>query len=82
MIYTLQRALMALYGSLGGDCADLENVESIGYLICAIAKLGLGDKISAASVKELPELPEDDGTYSLQVTIADGEATYTWESVT
>ena len=37
MMRTLQNALMALYGSLGGDCADLENTESIGYLICAIA---------------------------------------------
>ena len=82
MIYTLQRALMALYGSLGGDCADLENVESIGYLICAIAKLGLGDKIKTASVKELPDLPEEDGTYALQLVIADGEATLTWEDAT
>ena len=82
MIYTLQRALMALYGSLGGDCADLENVESIGYLICAIAKLGLGDKIKTCSVKELPDLPEEDGTYALQLVIADGEATLTWEDAT
>lgn len=82
MIYTLQRALMALYGSLGGDCADLENVESIGYLICAIAKLGLGDKIKTASVKELPDLPEEDGTYALQLVIADGEATLNWEDAT
>ena len=27
-----------------------------------------------------PELPEEDGAYVLTVTIADGEATYSWES--
>ena len=78
---TLQRALIALYGSLGGDSATLENPVSIVSLITEIAKLNLGTAIDAASVKELPTLPEDDGTYTLQVAIADGEATYSWESV-
>lgn len=27
-----------------------------------------------------PELPEEDGVYVLTVTMADGEATYSWES--
>ena len=75
---TLQHALMALYGSLGGDCADLTDTESIGYLILAIAKLGLGDKIKTASVKELPDLPDADGTYTLQLVVSEGEATLTW----
>lgn len=79
---TIQNALIVLYGSLGGDYADLSNPESIGYLICAIAGLGIGDKVKAASVKELPELPEDDGTYTLQLVIDDGEATFTWEAAT
>lgn len=29
-----------------------------------------------------PELPENDGAYVLTVTIADGEATWSWESTT
>lgn len=78
---TLQQALIALYGSLGGDSATLANPVSIVSLITEIAKLNLGAAIDAASVKELPPLPEDDGTYTLQVTIADGEATYSWEAV-
>lgn len=76
---TLQHALIALYGSLGGDSATLANPVSIVSLITEIAKLNIGAGVAAA--KELPALPEDDGTYTLQVTIADGEATYTWESV-
>lgn len=78
---TLQYALMALYGSLGGDIAELKNPESIGALICDIAKLGIGDEIKTASAQELPEMPEDDGTYSLQLVITDGEATLSWEAV-
>lgn len=76
---TLQQALIALYGSLGGDSATIANPDSIVSLITEIAKLNLGAAIDAAA--ELPALPEDDGTYTLQVTIADGEATYTWEAV-
>lgn len=79
---TIQNALIALYGSLGGNYADLTNPESIGYLICDIAKLGIGDKVKTASIKELPELPEDDGTYTLQLVMDDGEATLTWEAAT
>ena len=78
---TLQNALIALYGSLGGNSANLPNVESIGALICEIAKLNLGAAISGASVKELPPLPDDDGTYSLQLVIDEGEATLSWEAV-
>ena len=78
---TLQQALIALYGSLGGDSATLKNRNSVMWLIYEIAKLNLGASITAASVKELPTLPEDDGTYTLQVVIADGEATYSWEAV-
>ena len=29
-----------------------------------------------------PELPEEDGAYVLTVTMADGEATYSWEATT
>ena len=78
---TLQQALIALYGSLGGDSATLENPVSLVSLITEIAKLNLGAAIDAASVKELPTLPEEDGTYTLQVVIADGEATFAWETV-
>ena len=30
----------------------------------------------------LPEYPESDGTYSLQLVVADGSATLSWEAVT
>ena len=77
---TIQNALIALYGALGGDTATMNDRVSIGALICEIAKLNLGAAISGASVKELPPFPEDDGTYTLQLVVADGEATLTWES--
>ena len=78
---TLQNALIALYGSLGGDTTALTERDNIGALICAIAKLNVGAEISGAAVKELPAFPEEDGTYSLQLVMADGEATLTWETV-
>ena len=77
---TLQNALIALYGSLGGDRETLSNPENIGALLCDIAKLNLGASISGASVKELPPFPEDDGTYTLQLVMDEGEAALTWES--
>ena len=80
MVKTLQNALKALYGSLGGDSTTLVD-DSIGAIICAIAKLDIGASITAASVKELPALPDDDGTYTLQLVMADGEATLSWEAV-
>lgn len=79
---TLQNALVALYGSLGGDIAALPNPENIGCLIYAIALLGIGDNLKAALIKELPDIPEDDGTYALQLVVDDGEATLTWEAAT
>lgn len=77
---TLQNALIALYGSLGGDRETLSNHENIGALLCDIAKLNLGASISGASVKELPPFPEDDGTYTLQLVMDEGEAALTWEA--
>ena len=35
---------------------------------------------AAVAVKELPELPESDGTYGLQLVVDDGEGTLTWEA--
>lgn len=40
----------------------------------------LQTRMTAAEVKELPELPDTDGTYSLQLVMNDGEATLTWEA--
>ena len=37
----------------------------------------LGD-ISTAAGGVLPKLPTEDGTYTLKVTVADGEATLSW----
>ena len=75
---TLQRALIALYGSLGGDYADLDNPSNITDLISEIAKLNIGNQIALA--KELPALPDDDGTYTLQLVMDDGAATFSWEA--
>ena len=41
----------------------------------------LNTRVSAAEVKELPAFPETAGTYKLQLVVADGEATLTWEAV-
>ena len=77
---TIQNALIALYGSLGGDRENLTNPESVGAIICDIAKLNIGATLKAAA--ELPTLPTDDGTYTLQLVMDDGEATLTWEAAT
>ena len=77
---TIQNALIALYGALGGNSAALTNTDSVGALICEIAKLDLGAQIKGAEEKELPTLPEEDGTYTIQLVMSDGEATLTWEA--
>ena len=78
---TLQDALKELYYSLGGSADAVRGVEDINAIImavAAVAALALGDKISAAA--ELPALPDDDGTYALQLVMSDGAATFTWEA--
>lgn len=75
---TLQDALKELFYSLGGDAGAVRGVEDINAIILAVASLAIGDKISAAV--ELPALPDDDGTYSLQLVMSDGAATFTWEA--
>ena len=75
---TLQKCLAAIYGMLGGDLDNIRNVQTIDGLLSAISGLGIGDALKAAA--ELPASPEEDGAYVLTVTVADGEATYTWES--
>ena len=79
---TLQEALKQLYYSLGGNADNVRDTDNLVKLIAAIAALGLGAELTAASAKELPTLPTDDGTYTLQVVIADGEdPVYSWEAV-
>lgn len=79
---TLQEALKQLYYSLGGNADNVRDTDDLTKLIAAIAALGLGAELAAASIKELPTLPTDDGTYTLQVVIADGEdPVYSWEAV-
>lgn len=80
MTDTLQAALRDLYAGLGGNSATVRNESDITDLIRAIGALGIGENLAKAST--LPALPEEDGTYALQVTIADGVATYAWESTT
>ena len=47
---------------------------------------GLDTRLTAVEAEfpipaELPEYPESDGTYTLQVVMASGEATLSWETV-
>lgn len=76
---TIQDALKTLYCSFGGNADAVRNVDDINALLRAIASLNVGAAVQAAA--ELPTLPEDDGTYTLQVVIDDGEATFSWEAV-
>lgn len=75
----MQNALKALYYSLGGSADDVRDMTDINAIIRAIAAIDIADKIKAAV--ELPTAPTADGTYSLQLVIDDGEATYSWEAV-
>lgn len=76
---TLQGVLKALYYSLGGSADNVRGTDDLDEIIAAIAALNIGAAVKAAA--ELPAVPEDDGTYTLQLEVADGEATYTWEAV-
>lgn len=80
-IDTIQNALKELYYSMGGNADNVRNTTDINAIINAIADLAIGAQINAAAVKELPEFPESDGTYTLQVVMDDGEATLSWEAV-
>ena len=75
---TLQEALKELFYSLGGSADAVRETDEIETILAAIAALAIGDQIKAAV--ELPALPEDDGTYSLQLVMDDGAATFSWES--
>ena len=75
---TIQKALAAVYGMLGGNLDNIRDVDTVDGLLFAIASLGVGDALKAA--EDLPTYPEDDGTYTLQLVMDDGEATLTWEA--
>lgn len=77
---TLQIALKALYGSLGGNYADVDTISDINDLILAIANLDIGEAV--AKTGAIPAAPDDDGEYVLTATVTDGVAAYTWESTT
>ena len=76
---TLQDALKALYYSLGGNADNVRGTNDINTIIFAIAGLQIASQIKTAV--ELPALPDDDGTYTLQVVIDEGVATFSWEAV-
>ena len=76
---TLQNALKALYYSLGGNADNVRETDDLITIINAIAALNIAKEIKTAV--ELPDLPDDDGTYTLQVVIDDGAATFSWEAV-
>lgn len=76
---TLQDALKALYYSLGGNANNVRETDDLITIINAIAALNIAKEIKTAV--ELPDLPDDDGTYTLQVVIDDGAATFSWEAV-
>lgn len=75
---TIQNSLKELYYSLGGNADNVRDVSDVNALILAIADLDLGAAINGAT--ELPEAPEEDGTYFLQAVVDDGAATISWES--
>lgn len=75
---TIQQQLKELFYSLGGNADDVRDLDDPGAIIEAISALNIGAKLSAAV--ELPELPEDDGTYSLQLVMDEGAATFSWET--
>ena len=75
---TIQNALKELYYSLGGSADNVRDTRDVNAIIAAITALALGDEIKSGV--ELPALPDDDGTYSLQLVMSDGEATLTWEA--
>lgn len=77
---TLQAVLKDLYCAFGGLRETVNAIEDIDKLIEEMAKLGIGEKIKAAM--ELPAVPDDDGTYTLQLVVDDSVATYSWESAT
>ena len=79
MADTIQDALKALYYSFGGNAENVRDTDDITAILMAISALAVGDKLAAAV--ELPAAPTADGTYSLQVVIDDGAATYSWEAV-
>lgn len=76
---TLQDALKASYYSLGGNADNVRETDDLITIINAIAALNIAKEIKTAV--ELPDLPDDDGTYTLQVVIDDGVATFSWEAV-
>ena len=75
---TVQAALKELYYSLGGNADNVRDTDDVNAIILAIANLQLINAIRTA--QELPDLPDDDGTYSLQLVMDDGAATFTWEA--
>ena len=77
---TLQSVLKDLYCAFGGNRENVNALDDIDAILSEIVKLDLGAKINAAM--ELPAVPDDDGTYTLQLVVDDGVATYSWESAT
>ena len=75
---TIQKALAAVYGMLGGNLDNIRDVDTVDGLLFAIASLGVGDALKAA--EDLPAYPDDDGTYTLQLVIDEGVAALTWEA--
>ena len=76
---TLQDALKALYYSLGGNADNVRETDDLITIINAIAALNIAKEIKTAV--ELPDIPDDGGTYTLQVVIDDGVATFSWDAV-
>lgn len=62
---TIQEALKALYYSLGGNADNVRKTDDVNVIIAAIGALGIGASLAAASIPELPAVPEEDGTYAL-----------------
>jgi len=79
-IISLQNSLKALYFTLGGSAEHARGVNDLNTIIDEIAALKIGAQIGA--ILGLPDAPSEDGTYTLQCTVTDGAATYSWEATT
>lgn len=78
---TIQNALKGVYSMLGGNLDNVRELETVGEILAAIATLGVGDALKEAETKELPEAPENNGTYNFNVTVSGDETTYAWGAV-
>lgn len=63
------------------DTDELYVVSSVSGGVVTVAKATSAEATAISELQsKLPDAPETDGAYVLTVTVADGAATYSWES--